>query len=115
MTQPNPPVANAMQVTRIFEQPPNTLSAYSDFAQVIGTGSEVVLQFYETIPDVPGPNGQIQLVRTRLRATLVVSKAHAQNIGRLLLQHAAIDVEQVLAAPIAEAPAGNEPTPEVAE
>ena len=46
---------DSMEINRIFEQPEGALSLYSDFAQVIGTGSEVVLQFYETIPGAPGP------------------------------------------------------------
>jgi hypothetical protein len=77
-----------MQVARIFEQPPDAMTAYADFAQVLGTGSEVILQFYETTPDVPGEGGQIQSVRSRLRATVILNPAHAQNIGRLLQEQA---------------------------
>jgi hypothetical protein len=77
-----------MQVARIFEQPADAITLYSDFAQVIGTGSEFVLQFYESVPEPPGPSGQVQSIRSRLRATVVVSPAHAQSIGRLLLQQA---------------------------
>jgi len=77
-----------LRVARVFEQPPDALLTYSDFAQVLGTGSEVVLQFYQTIPDVPGPHGEIQSVRSRLRATIVLSPAHARNLGGLLLRHA---------------------------
>jgi hypothetical protein len=57
-------------------------------AQVIGTGNEVVLQFYETIPGPPGPDGRIQMVRTRLRATISISVPHAMNIGNLLIKQA---------------------------
>jgi hypothetical protein len=76
------------QINRIFEQPQDSVSFYCDVAQIRGTGNEVVLQFYESIPGPPGPGGAIQLVRTRLRSTVVVSKAHAANIGKLLLQQA---------------------------
>jgi hypothetical protein len=79
---------HGMQVTRVFEQPDNAVTLYADFAQVLGTGSEVIVQFYETIPDVPGPTGQIQSVRSRLRATVIVAPAHAHSIARLLDQHA---------------------------
>lgn len=79
--------SDTTQVTRVFEQPEGSLSFYSDVAQVMGTGNEVLLQFYETIPGPPGPSGTMQLVRTRLRATIVVSYAHAANIGNLLIQH----------------------------
>jgi hypothetical protein len=80
--------SGGQQVSRVFEQPPDTVSFYSDFAQVLGTLHEVVLQFYETIPGPPaGPTAQVQMVRSRLRATVVVSKSHAANIGRLLLQN----------------------------
>ena len=86
MSQPAP--NQGMQVARVFEQPADAITTYSDFAQVLGTGSEFVLQFYESIPEPPGPSGQVQSVRSRLRATVIVSPAHAQNIGRLLLQQA---------------------------
>jgi hypothetical protein len=79
------------QISRIYEQPQDTISFYSDFAQIIGTGHEVVLQFYETIPGPPGPGGQIQMVRTRLRATITVSMTHASNIGSLLIKHSQAD------------------------
>ena len=75
------------EISRVFEQPEGSLSFYSDVAQVMGTGNEVLLQFYETIPGPPGPSGTMQMVRTRLRATIVVSYAHAANIGNLLIQH----------------------------
>ena len=74
------------QINRIFEQPADSVSFYSDVAQILGTEHEVVLQFYDSIPGAPGPGGAIQLVRSRLRSTIVVSRAHAANIGRLLLQ-----------------------------
>ena len=62
---------------------------YADFAQILATGTEVVIQFYESIPGPPNtPTGQIQSVRSRLRATVIVSPAHAVNIGRNLLTHA---------------------------
>jgi hypothetical protein len=74
------------KVARVFEIPPDALSCYSDHAQVMSTGNEVLLQFYETIPGPPGPDGRIAQVRTRLRATIIVSPQHAQNIGQLLLK-----------------------------
>lgn len=77
----------AQEVTRVFEQPSDAISFYSDMAQVISTGNEITLQFYETIPGPPGgPKGNILSVRTRLRATVTISKAHARNIGDLLLK-----------------------------
>lgn len=84
---PEQPPGRAGQVARLFEQPADAVSFFSDFAQIAGTGQEVTLQFYETIPGAPGPDGQIQMVRTRLRASIVVSHQHATNIGNLLLQH----------------------------
>lgn len=84
----NETAQGAMHVKRTYEQPPDAISVYSDFAQVIGTENEVVLQFYESIPGTPGPRGQVETVRTRLRATIIVSPAHASNIGRLLTQQA---------------------------
>lgn len=80
------PQQGGLQVNRVFEQPSDAISLYSDFAQILGTGHEVVFQFYETIPGTPGPGGQVQTVRTRLRATITVSIAHASNLGRLLIK-----------------------------
>lgn len=74
------------EVSRVFEQPADAISLYSDFAQIFGTGHEVILQFYETIPGPPGPGAKVQIVRSRLRATIAVSLSHAANIGRLLLE-----------------------------
>ena len=88
MSDSHSPHPQGMQVTRTFEQPQDAVTAYADFAQILGTGSEVILQFYETIPDVPGPTGQIQSVRSRLRATVIVSPGHARSIASLLEQHA---------------------------
>lgn len=81
------------KVNRVFEQPQDAVSFYSDFAQVLGTGVEVVMQFYETIPGAPGPGGKIQMVRSRLRSTVTISKTHAANIGRLLLDQAEVKEE----------------------
>ena len=74
------------EIQRIFEQPPDAISFYSDMGQVIATGNEVVLQFYETIPGTPDPEGHPKNVRSRLRATITISHAHAKRIGKLLLE-----------------------------
>ncbi len=81
-------VAVAQAVTRLFEQGPEAVSFYSDFSQIINTGSEIVFQFYETIPGPPGPNGLIPNVRTRLRATIQFSSAHALNLANNILNQA---------------------------
>jgi len=91
--------SNPLQVSRIFEQPETAISCYSDMAQVFGTGNEVVLQFYETIPGAPGPGGQLQMVRTRLRATITISQPHAANIGNLLIKHGSISIKPQLQTP----------------
>lgn len=75
------------RLNRVFEQPADAIALYSDLGQVMGTGQEVLLQFYETIPGPPGSKGMPEVVRSRLRVTITLSKAHAANIGRLLLQH----------------------------
>jgi len=80
MTQDQQP----SEAQRIFEQPPDAISLYSDIAQVLRTPNEIVFQFYETIPGPPGADGKITLVRTRLRATITVSIPHAANIGEIL-------------------------------
>lgn len=82
MVEKTPP--EGQSINRIFEQGTDAISFYSDFAQVFNTGHEIVLQFYETIPGTPAFDGKIQSVRTRLKATITVSHAHAKNIGNLL-------------------------------
>ena len=76
-----------IQAKRVFEQPSDTLSMYSDYVQVVGTGHEVIVQFYETVPGIPLPSGAPETVTTRLRATIVISRAHAANLGKSLLQN----------------------------
>ena len=76
---------------RIFEQGPDSISFYCDLTQIINTGHEIVIQFYETIPGSPSVVGAIQSVRSRLRTTVTVSPAHAKNIGNNLLQQIQIE------------------------
>ena len=76
----------AQKAQRIFEQPPDAISLYSDIVQILATGHEIIMQFYETIPGPPGSGGQVEVVRTRLRATIAVSIPHATNIGNLILE-----------------------------
>ncbi len=80
------PQQEGHEAHRVFEQPTDAISFYSDFAQVLGTGNEVLLQFYETIPGSPGPEGRVEMVRTRLRATVMVLPKQATTIGKLLLK-----------------------------
>jgi len=75
-----------IEVERIYEQPPDAISFYSDFGQFYNTGAEIVMQFYDAIPGPPAQDGKIKNVRTRLRATITVSIPHANNIGKLLLE-----------------------------
>jgi hypothetical protein len=75
-----------LEIGRSFEQSPNAVSFYCDVGQVIATGNEIVIQFYETIPGVPSADGKITKVVSRLRATVTLSVAHAQNIGKLLVE-----------------------------
>ena len=78
------PQEEGIEAQRVFEQPADAISFYSDFAQVVASGNEVLLQFYETIPGPPGPDGQVQIARTRLRATVMVSPPHAGRIGQII-------------------------------
>jgi hypothetical protein len=77
-----------VEVERSFEQPSDAISFFSDSGQVLYTGNEVVLQFYETIPGPPAPDGSIKNVRSKLRATVTLSLSHARNIGKLLVEKA---------------------------
>ncbi|OGP82502.1 MAG: hypothetical protein A2V87_10740 [Deltaproteobacteria bacterium RBG_16_58_17] len=71
---------------RLFEQPSDSISFYADFGQVLHTENEIILQFYETIPGPPDPEGVISNVRSRLRATITLSLPHARNVGKLLVE-----------------------------
>lgn len=84
MAEASPLQAQAVQ--RFFEQGPDAVSFYSDLIQAVNTGHEIVFQFYETIPGAPGPNGLIQQVRTRLRASVTTSPVHATNFANNLLK-----------------------------
>lgn len=80
-----------LKISRTFEQPDNAMSFYSDLAQITGTGNEVIIQFYETIPGSPDPEGNIKKVKTTLRANVIISFAHAKNLGKLLLEKIAAE------------------------
>jgi hypothetical protein len=82
-------IPKQIQIQRVFEQPPDAISFYCDMTQVLSTGNEIILQFYEAIPGPPSPGGQITHMRTRLRSTVTVSFPHARNIGKLLIERAA--------------------------
>jgi hypothetical protein len=106
MSEPQPaPPPVSQQIARLFEQPPDAPIFYADFAQVLGTGNEVILQFYESTPGPPGASGAIETVRSRLRATAILSPAHCRSIGQLLLDQASAgEGEQNQPAPPDQAP-----------
>jgi len=82
------PKEGVAEIPRLFEQPHDAISFYADYGQVMHTGNEIMIQFYETIPGPPDPGGNIKHVRSRLRATITVSLQHALNIGKLLVDKA---------------------------
>lgn len=82
------PQEEGIQAQRVFEQPADAVSFYCDFAQIIGSENEVLMQFYETIPGPPEPDGHVRIANTRLRATVMVSRAQAGKISQLLLERA---------------------------
>lgn len=77
-------VPTAME--RVFEQPPDSISFYCEMGQVLATGNEIIVQFYETIPGAPNLKGNIDKAKTRLRATITLSYPHAANMGKLLTE-----------------------------
>ena len=87
-------IQKVLELQRIYEQPQEAISFYCDLGQILHTGSEIVMQFYETIPGTPDPGGNIKKVRTCLRATITVSFPHAQNIGKLLIKKVKVGVEK---------------------
>lgn len=87
-------IQKVLELQRIYEQPQEAISFYCDLGQILHTGNEIVMQFYETIPGIPDSGGNIKNVRTRLRATITLSFPHAQNIGKLLIKKAKGGVEK---------------------
>lgn len=74
------------KIERFFEHPPDAISFFSDYTQVISTGHEVLIQFYETIPGPPDMQSHIKQVRSRLRATITMTYPLSQNLGKLLIE-----------------------------
>ena len=81
-----PQEGGQIEIQRLYEQSPDALSMYSEIAHIVGTRNEVIIQFYETIPGIPGPSGAAETMTTRLKATITMSFAHAANLGRILLE-----------------------------
>jgi len=86
MTEEKEIPKDVIQIARLFEQPPDAISFYADLGQVLHSGNEIIMQFYESIPGPPDPSGNIRNIRSRLRATITVSLSHARNIGKLLVE-----------------------------
>jgi len=81
------------QIARSFEQSPDAISFYCDFANVVATGNEVVMQVYETIPGMPDREGKITNAVSRLRATITLSVSHAQNLGKVLVEKTKVQLQ----------------------
>lgn len=76
--------AGGTPTPRSFVHREDAISFYSDYIQVIAPKEEIILNVYETIPGPPSPSGGIESAESRLRATIVMSKARAQRLGELL-------------------------------
>lgn len=75
-----------LSIERIYEQPADAVSFYTEIAQVFSTSHETIIQFYENIPGPPDREGRITKSLTRLRATITLSHSHAGNLGKLLVE-----------------------------
>ena len=87
----------SISIKRVFGVSQNAVSFYSEHAQIMNTGNEVMIQFYEMIPSPPPITGAIAEASTNLRATITVSFNHARQIGELLLKH--IDIRSEVSSP----------------
>ncbi len=77
------------KVMRVFEQPPDAASIFSEFVQVVGTENEVLIQFYDLVPGPPVlPSGTAEVVKNRLRVTVALTPNLAKRLGELLLEKA---------------------------
>ena len=68
---------------RTYVESTDPLVFYSDHMRLAAFGPEVHLQFFETIPG-PTDGAEIEEARTHLRANVIVSPEHAQQIGKVL-------------------------------
>jgi hypothetical protein len=71
------------QVERIFEQPLDAITCYADVVSLAVTDHEVIVQFYEPVPGPPKAGGP-PVMRTRLRATVILTKEHAGKLANNL-------------------------------
>lgn len=51
--------AGAQSIKRTFSASPDAQSFHCDYTQIVGTANEIVLQFYETVPGLPGEDGRV--------------------------------------------------------
>jgi hypothetical protein len=82
-----------LQIERSFKQSSDAISFYCDYAQVMATENEVVMQLYETIPGLPDSDGKLTKAVSRLRATVTLSISHAKNVGKVLVERTKVDVK----------------------
>lgn len=82
-------------VEREFVQPKEAPSFFSDYVHITNTGTELILQFYETRPGAPKPpEGEVKDAESVLRATVQVTPQHAARLLNTLAQHMeALDYE----------------------
>ncbi len=86
-------VVEKLKVTRVLNNQKMQFHFFLDYAQIINTEKEIVMQFYESIPGPPSPDSQIKNVKTRLKATITVGLPHAETIGKLLLKKMGLENE----------------------
>jgi hypothetical protein len=75
------PAIPAGTTPRKFVPNDGAISFFCDYTQVIVTEEFVILQHYETIPDLPGDDAKVRGVTSRLRATVTMSEP---SMARLL-------------------------------
>ena len=74
-------------VERAFEQPPDAITCYADLVQTVVTEHEVIVQFYEPVPGPPAAGqGGPSIMRSRLRATIILNKPHAARLATSLTE-----------------------------
>lgn len=82
-----------LQIERSFKQSSDAISFYCDYAQVMATENEVVIQLYETIPGLPDSDGKLTKAVSRLRATVTLSVSHAKTFGKVLFERTKADIK----------------------
>ena len=71
------------EIKREYVRADDMVVAYVDHTNVLGTGTELILSLYDTIPPFPGEDSE-QIALSRLRACIKMHPHHALQVGEMM-------------------------------